>query len=100
MSEHIPSTHERTDDILVISAFLLQMRVAELLAKHFPPKGHGTGVSLGQLWVVWLSCIIAAGAPRLYPVAVGRRASTHDQSRFAPRGPAPRWHRCSVGAGP
>jgi hypothetical protein len=42
MSEHITITHERTDDIPVIIAFLLKMRVAELIDKHFPTQCAGT----------------------------------------------------------
>ena len=51
MSEHITITHERTDDIPVIIAFLLKMRVAELIDKHFPTNGNWTGLSLGQMLV-------------------------------------------------
>jgi len=52
MSEHITITHERTDDIPVIIAFLLKMRVADLIDKPFPTNGHWTGLSLGQMLVV------------------------------------------------
>jgi hypothetical protein len=44
MSEQITITHERTDDIPVIIAFLLKMRVAELIDKHFPTNGNWTGL--------------------------------------------------------
>jgi hypothetical protein len=54
MSEQITITHERADDIPVIVAFLLKMRVAELIDKHFPTNGNWTGLSLGQMLVVWL----------------------------------------------
>jgi hypothetical protein len=54
MSEQITVTHERTDDIPVILAFLQQMRVAEVIDKHFPTHGHWTGLSLGQMLSVWL----------------------------------------------
>jgi hypothetical protein len=49
MSEPMTITHERTDDIPVILAFLRHMRVAEWLDKHFPTHGHWTGLSLGQM---------------------------------------------------
>jgi hypothetical protein len=65
MSKHSSITHERTDDIPVIIALLLKMRVAELLDTPFPTHGKGTGVSLGQLVVVWLPCMVSAGAQRL-----------------------------------
>ena len=61
MSEHITITHERTDDIPAIIAFLLKMRVAELIDKHFPTNGNWTGLSLGQMLVVWLTFIISEG---------------------------------------
>src|SRR5256885_13271041 len=44
MSEQITITHERTDDIPVIIAFLLKMRVAELIDQHFPTNGNWTGL--------------------------------------------------------
>ena len=56
MSKQITITHERTDDIPVIIAFLLKMRVAELIDKHFPTHGHWTGLSLGpHVQGVWLN---------------------------------------------
>src|SRR3989442_772359 len=65
MSEQMTITHERTDAIPVILAFLRQMRVAELLDKHFPPHGHWTGLSLGQMLSVWLTFILSQGDHRL-----------------------------------
>src|SRR5256712_11941812 len=65
MSEQITITHERTDAIPVILAFLRQMRVAALLDKHDPTHGHGTGLSLGQMLSVWLTCILSEGDHRL-----------------------------------
>src|SRR2546429_9903311 len=65
MSEQITITHERTDAIPVILAFLRQMRVAELLDKHFPTHGHWTGLSLGQMLSVWLTFILSQGDHRL-----------------------------------
>ena len=58
MSEQIIITHERTDDIPVLIAFLLKMRVAELIDKHFPTNGNWTGLSLGQMLVVWFTFIL------------------------------------------
>ena len=61
MSEQITVTHERTDDIPVILAFLQQMRVAEVIDKHFPTHGQWTGLSLGQMLSVWLTFILSEG---------------------------------------
>jgi transposase len=81
MSEHITITHERTDDIPVIIAFLLQMRVAELIDKHFPTNGNWTGLSLGQMLVVWLTFIISEGDHRLSHVEPWVAAHQHTLSR-------------------
>src|SRR5262249_16066842 len=81
MSEQITITHERTDDIPVIIAFLLKMRVAELIDKHFPTNGNWTGLSLGQMLVVWLTFIISEGDHRLYHVEPWVAAHQHTISR-------------------
>jgi transposase len=81
MSEHITISHERTDDIPVIIAFLLKMRVAELIDKHFPTNGNWTGLSLGQMLVVWLTFIISEGDHRLYHVEPWVAAHQHTLSR-------------------
>jgi hypothetical protein len=51
MSKKITATHERVDDIPVIIVQLKKMRVAELLDKHFPTNGNGSGLSLGGVAV-------------------------------------------------
>src|SRR5262245_47877588 len=81
MSEHITITHERTDDIPVIIAFLQKMRVAELIDTHFPTNGHWTGLSLGQMLVVWLTFIISEGDHRLSHVEPWVAAHQHTLSR-------------------
>ena len=81
MSEQITITHERTDDIPVIIAFLLRMRVAELIDTHFPTNGNWTGLSLGQMLVVWLTFIISEGDHRLYHVEPWVAAHQHTISR-------------------
>jgi transposase len=81
MSEHITITHERTDDIPVIIAFLLQMRVAELIDTHFPTNGNWTGLSLGQMLVVWLTFMISEGDHRLSHVEPWVAAHQHTLSR-------------------
>jgi transposase len=65
MSEQITITHERTDDIPVILAFLRHLRVAELIDKHFPTHGNWTGLSLGQMLSVWLTFILSECDHRL-----------------------------------
>src|SRR5919202_341691 len=90
MSEHITITHERTDDIPVIIAFLLKMRVAELIDTHFPTNGNWTGLSLGQMLVVWLTFIISEGDHRLYHVEPWVAAHQHTLSRSLPHEVLPR----------
>jgi hypothetical protein len=81
MSKQITITHERTDDIPVILAFLLKMRVAELIDKHFPTNGNWTGLSLGQMLVVWLTFIVSEGDHRLSHVEPWVAAHQHTLSR-------------------
>src|SRR5215831_11543607 len=81
MSAQITITHERTDDIPVIIAFLLKMRVAELIDKHFPTNGNWTGLSLGQMLVVWVTFIISEGDHRLSHVEPWVAAHQHTLSR-------------------
>jgi transposase len=68
MSKKITATHERVDDIPTIIAHLKKMRVAKLLATHFPTNGNWQGLSLGWTTLVWLTFILSAGDHRLYRV--------------------------------
>ncbi|MCA1607022.1 MAG: IS1634 family transposase, partial [Acidobacteria bacterium] len=68
MGPKIIAIHERVDDIPVIIALLLKMRVAELIDKHFPTNGNRTGLSLGQMCVIWLTFILSQADHRLNQV--------------------------------
>lgn len=68
MSHKITAVHERVDDIPVLIALLLKLRVAELIDKHFPTNGNRTGLSLGQMCVIWLSFILSQADHRLNQV--------------------------------
>jgi transposase len=68
MAPEITAVHERVDDIPVIIALLLKMRVAELIDKHFPTNGNRTGLSLGQMCVIWLTFILSQADHRLNQV--------------------------------
>jgi len=68
MSKKIVAIHERVDDIPVIIAQLQRMRVARLIDKHFPTNGNRTGLSLGQMCVVWLTFILSEADHRLNQV--------------------------------
>lgn len=68
MAPKITAIHERVDDIPVIIALLFKLRVAELIDKHFPTNGNRTGLSLGQMCVIWLTFIISQADHRLNQV--------------------------------
>lgn len=68
MPPKITATHERVDDIPVLVAILIKMRVAELIDKHFPTNGNRTGLSLGQMCVIWLTFILSQADHRLNQV--------------------------------
>jgi len=68
MSTEIDVVHERFDDIPVILALLLKMHVVELIDRHFPTNGNRTGLSLGQMRVIWLTFILTEAAHRLNQV--------------------------------
>jgi transposase len=76
MSESITITSERVDDIPVLLAQWERMGVAALLDAHFPTHGNWTGLSLGQVAVVWLTHILSQADHRLnvvQPWVEGRR---------------------------
>jgi transposase len=68
MPTKISAIHERVDDIPVILALLLKMRVVELIDQHFPTNGNRTGLSLGQMCVTWLTFILTQADHRLNQV--------------------------------
>ncbi|MCI0524248.1 MAG: IS1634 family transposase [Acidobacteria bacterium] len=68
MPTKISADHERVDDIPVIIALLLKMRVVELIDQHFPTNGNRTGLSLGQMCVIWLTFILTQADHRLNQV--------------------------------
>jgi transposase len=90
MSKKSTATHERVDDIPTIIAHLKKMRVAALLDKHFPSKGHGQGWSLGWTTVVWVTCLLSEGAHRLSRVAPWVNAPPCPCSRCSGRQVTPR----------
>ena len=68
MPEEIKAISERVDDLPVIIALLLKMHVAELIDQHFPTNGNRTGLSLGQMCVIWLTFILTQADHRLNQV--------------------------------
>jgi transposase len=90
MSITITATHERVDDIPAIIVHLKNMRVAELLDKHFQPNGNWQGLSLGGTTVVWLAFILSEGDHRLYRVEPWVTAHQRTLSRCIGRKVTPR----------
>ena len=68
MPKKISAVHERVDDSPVIMALLVKMRVVELIDQHFPTNGNRTGLSLGQMCVIWLTFILTQADHRLNQV--------------------------------
>lgn len=68
MSSKIKAIHERVDDIPVLIALLLKLRVAQLIDKHFPTNGNRTGLSLGQMCIIWLTFMLSQADHRLNQV--------------------------------
>jgi hypothetical protein len=68
MNPKITAVHERVDDIPVLVALLLKLRVAEFIDKHFPTNGNRTGLSLGPMCIVWLTFILSQADHRLNQV--------------------------------
>src|SRR5256886_16165315 len=97
MASQITTTHEQTADLPVIIADLKQMRVAELLDKHFPTNGNWSGLSLrGD------GCLADFHHLRVEPPALARRAVGTGQptdlaSVSRQTGRAARLQRCSIG---
>src|SRR2546429_8900011 len=81
MSQKITATHERVDDRPVIIAQLKKMRVAELWDHHCPTHGTWTGLSLGWVTVVGLTCILSEGDHRLSHVAPWVKEQQRTRSR-------------------
>jgi transposase len=90
MSITITATHERVDDIPAIIVHLKNMRVAELLDKHFQPNDNWQGLSLGGTTVVWLAFILSEGDHRLYRVEPWVTAHQRTLSRCIGRKVTPR----------
>src|SRR3954463_1195180 len=61
-------TIERIDDLPLLLAQLEQMRLRELLDRHFPVHGNWLGLSLGWVTILWLTHLLSEGDHRLNQV--------------------------------
>ena len=65
MTERLPLTTERVDDIPLWLAQVERMGLQPLLDKHFATHGTGVGLSLGWVRVLWLTPSLSEADPRL-----------------------------------
>jgi transposase len=71
MRSESPQVHrvERVDDIPVLLATLQQLKVAEILDRHFPSGHRWKGeLTLGEVFCVWLTFLTSQGDHRLCQV--------------------------------
>src|SRR5215470_13132248 len=59
---------ERVDDIPLLIAQMQRMGLPTLFDTHFPTHGNWTGLSLGWVSTIWLSCILSRSDHRLVHV--------------------------------
>lgn len=57
---------ERVDELPIIFAILKKLRVQEITDKHFIPHGNWTGLSYGQLAVLFITYVLHSLTHRLY----------------------------------
>jgi len=69
MPSHSVTTHEPVDDVPLIIAWLLAMRVDTLIDAVLPrPHGNWKGLSYGQVILLWLTYALTQCDHRLSPV--------------------------------
>ena len=52
-------THERVDDVPLLSGFLRKLQFPEILDRHLPPHPLHQGLSNGWLITVWIAYILS-----------------------------------------
>src|SRR5258708_562832 len=80
MNTESPKVHrvERVDDIPVLLATLQQLKVAEILDRHFPSGHRWKGeLTFGEVTCVWLAFITSQGDHRLNQVQPWVQANLH-----------------------
>src|SRR4051794_27853669 len=61
-------THERVDDVPLLLGFLIQLKLPEILDRHFPDHPLHQGLSNGWLATVWIAYILSRADHRKAPV--------------------------------
>jgi transposase len=69
MAETLSIVSKRVDDRPVLLAQLDRMGLQPLLDEHCPTHGHGVGLRMGWVSVLWLTHLLSEGAHRLNHVA-------------------------------
>jgi transposase len=59
MDAALELTHERVDDVPLLLAFLIQLRLPEVLDRHLPPHPLHQGLSNGWLITAWIAYILS-----------------------------------------
>ena len=59
MGATLELTHERVDDVPLLLAFLIRLRLPEVLDRHLPPHPLHQGLSNGWLITVWIAYILS-----------------------------------------
>lgn len=65
VSESISITTERVDDVPLLVAQMQRMELSTLLDAHFPTHGNWSGLSLGNVTVLWLAHILSQADHRM-----------------------------------
>src|ERR1700758_601107 len=68
MDATLELTHERVDDVPLLLAFLIRLRLPEVLDRHLPPHPLHQGLSNGWLITVWIAYILSQADHRKSPV--------------------------------
>jgi transposase len=61
-------THERVDDVPLLLGFLINLKLPEILDRHFPAHPLHQGLSNGWLITVWIAYILSRADHRKSPV--------------------------------
>src|SRR3954465_2860022 len=60
--------HERVDDVPLLLGFLIQLKLPEILDRHYPAHPLHQGLSNGWLITVWIAYILSRADHRKSPV--------------------------------
>src|SRR4029079_18109973 len=70
-------THERVDDVPLLSGFLRKLQFPEILDRNLPPHPLHQGLSNGWLITVWIAYILSHADHRKSPVQDWTRRLHH-----------------------